>query len=103
MHGSLQLLKYVVMHFVAARAEFFRVGELECGVEGTPEKDSANETAQREKSQAQISAGPANDAPEPNRKIPHAIDHVPHCFAFPISTMSSNVLSTSGFASVCGT
>ena len=57
MHGSLQLLKYVVMHLVAARAEFFRVGELECGVEGTPEKDPANETAQREKSQAQISAG----------------------------------------------
>ena len=40
----------------------------ERGVEGAPEQDAANEAAQREKSEAQIGAGAAGDAPEPDQQ-----------------------------------
>jgi hypothetical protein len=64
----LQLLEHVVAHFVARGAELFSVGDLKRGVEGAPEQDAADEAAQCEETEAQMRAGAAGDAPEPDQE-----------------------------------
>src|SRR5829696_3870930 len=50
--GVLQLLEYVVAHFVARGAELLGVGDFKRGVEGAPEQDAADEAAEREEAEA---------------------------------------------------
>ncbi|MNT24483.1 hypothetical protein D3C72_1599570 [compost metagenome] len=61
--GALQFRIDVVAHFMAAGAELFGVGELHRGVEGAPEQDAADEAAYRQKAQAEMHAGAADDVP----------------------------------------
>src|SRR6185312_13408359 len=68
MRGALQLLKHVVVHLVTRGAELLGVGNLQRGVEGAPEQHAADEASEREKSQAQMRAWAAGDAPEPDQE-----------------------------------
>ena len=44
-NGCLQLLEYVVSHFMARDAEGLGIGEFKCRVESAPEDDSRNEAS----------------------------------------------------------
>src|SRR6478672_10693273 len=103
MRRVLQLLEDVVAHFVAGGAELLGVGDFERGVEGAPEQHAANEPAEREKAQAQMRAGAAGDAPEPDQQLLEPLHRRAHFFPGSTSSMSLNVFGTSGWASVCWT
>ncbi|KAG1429798.1 hypothetical protein G6F57_023089 [Rhizopus arrhizus] len=61
---------------MAARTELSGGGQFHRRVEGAPDQDAADEAADRQKAQAEVHAGAADDVP---------------------------VLDTSGLASACGT
>src|SRR5688572_13660387 len=69
MRGALQFLPDIVAHLMAGDAEFLRIGQLERGVEGAPEHHAADEAAERQKSQTEIGAGPADQAPAPQERV----------------------------------
>ncbi|KAG1244364.1 hypothetical protein G6F65_021849 [Rhizopus arrhizus] len=48
---------------MAARTELFGVGQFHRRVEGAPEQDAADEAADRQKAQAEVHAGAADDVP----------------------------------------
>jgi hypothetical protein len=101
--GVLQFLEHVVAHFVARRAEFFGIGDFERGIERAPEHDAANEAAERQEAEAQMRAGAAGDTPEPDEQLLEPLHCRAHFFGGSTSSMSLNVLGTSGCASVCWT
>src|SRR3954471_13345460 len=78
MRRPLQLLIRVVVHLMTGDAEFLRVGELQCGVEGAPEKHAEDETAEREEPQTEGGGRPADEPPEPDHQSPYPRHHAPH-------------------------
>ena len=68
---ALELGKHVVPHLMATRAEFLRICQLHGGIERAPEENTANETADGQKSQTEMNAGAPDHCPVALEKCQH--------------------------------
>jgi len=103
MDGALQLLEHIIAHLMTRDAERLGVGRFERGVEGSPEQNAADETAEREEAEAEIHARPADDSPGRREPLLQPLHRRRSLLSLPIVDMSSNVFGTKSLASVCCT